>query len=102
MGILSSLKNAFSDSNVVTVDGNDEAAVREWLSQRLAKQLKIDVSAIDSAKPFEQYGLDSMFAVKVTGELEKVVEQRLSPALLFENTCIDDVARVIATSTQAA
>lgn len=99
MGILSSLKNAFSDSDVATIDGDDEAAVREWLCQRLARQLKTDVSAIDSAKPFEQYGLDSMFAVKVTGELEKVVEQRLSLALLFENTCIDDVARVIATST---
>ena len=102
MGLLSSVKGLFSDSENVVINGNDENAVREWLVQRLAAHLKKDISELDSSRPFDQYGLDSMFAVQVTGELEKVVEMRLSPALLFENTCIDDVARVIADSAKAA
>lgn len=102
MGIFKSIKNAFGESSSVIINGNDEQAVGQWLAQRMANQLKVDVSTIDTAKPFEEYGLDSMFAVKVTGELEKVVEMRLSPALLFENTCINDVASVIANSAKAA
>jgi acyl carrier protein len=96
MGIFKSIKSVFVENNSTVIDGNDVQAVTQWLSQRMANQLKIDSTKIDPSKPFEEYGLDSMFAVKVTGELEKVVEMRLSPALLFENTCISDVANVIA------
>ncbi len=96
MGIFNAIKNTFSDSGSVVINGNDEAAVKTWLKHRMAKQLKTEANTIDTSKPFEEYGLDSLFAVQVTGELEKVVELRLSPALLFENTCIDDVAKVIA------
>lgn len=102
MRILKSIKKIFGENNSIVINGNDEQAVTVWLSQRMANQLKIDVSIIDPSKQFEEYGLDSMFAVKVTGELEKVVEMRLSPALLFENTCISDVASVIANSAKAA
>lgn len=102
MGIIKSIKSVFGDKDAVIINGSDETAVKGWLAQRMASQLKADISSIDTAKPFEEYGLDSMFAVKVTGELEKVVEMRLSPALLFENTCIDDVANVIANSAKAA
>lgn len=100
MGIFKSIKGVFSDNNVVVINGKDEEAVKAWLIQRLATQLKKDASVIDPSTPFEEYGLDSLFAVRVTSELEKVVELRLSPALLFENTCINDVARVIAGSDQ--
>lgn len=71
--------------------------IREWLINRLAKQLKVDPSAIDTAKNFEQYGLDSIVAVRVSGDLEKVVEQRLSPALLFEHPNIDELSAHLAT-----
>jgi acyl carrier protein len=97
MGLLTPLKNMFSDNSTI-IKGSDASAVQAWMIERLAKQLKKDVTDIDPARPFEEYGLDSMFAVQVTAELEKVVEMRLSPALLFENTCIDDVAKVISNS----
>lgn len=102
MGLIKSFKKIFNEQDSQVVDGRDEAAVRSWLVERLASHLKQESSSIDPAKPFEDYGLDSMFAVKVTGELEKVVEMRLSPALLFENTCVNDVARVISSSAKAA
>ncbi|RKU04050.1 polyketide synthase [Burkholderia sp. Nafp2/4-1b] len=74
-----------------------EASIRNWLVDRLAKQLKVDRAAIDPAKRFDEYGLDSIVAVQVSGDLEKVVEQRLSPALLFEHNSIDDLARHLST-----
>lgn len=99
MGIVSSIKNLFGDNQTVVIDANDEEAIKQWLTERLATHLKRDINDISSSVPFEEYGLDSMFAVRVTGELEKAVELRLSPALFFENACIDEVAKEIASST---
>ena len=73
-----------------------EAAIRDWLTQRLGKQLKVDPSAIDVTRTFEDYGLDSIVAVRVSGDLEKLVEQRLSPALLFEHSSIQALSRHLA------
>lgn len=69
-----------------------EEVIRQWLINRLAKQLKVEPASIDTAKKFEQYGLDSIVAVRVSGDLEKLVEQRLSPALLFEYPSIDELS----------
>ena len=74
-----------------------EASIRRWLVDRLATQSKVNRSAIDPAVRFDEYGLDSIVAVQVSGDLEKVVEQRLSPALLFEYSSIDELARHLAT-----
>ena len=65
------------------------AVIRDWLVRRLAKQLAVPATQIDTAATFASYGLDSMVAVQVSGDLEKLVEQRLSPALLFEHPSID-------------
>lgn len=74
-----------------------EEAIRQWLVKRLAKQVKVDPSEIDTARKFELYGLDSIVAVQVSGDLEKLVEQRLSPALLFEHPSIDELSAHLAT-----
>ncbi|MEQ8967980.1 MAG: acyl carrier protein [Azospirillaceae bacterium] len=77
-------------------DTLSEAYIKKWLVDRLAQHMKVDPSEIDPAKSFESYGLDSRMAVRVAGELEKVVERRLSPALLFENPNIDALAKYLA------
>lgn len=101
MGLFNSIKNMFGDEGNTTISSKDGEAIKVWLMQRLASHLKKDINDLDSATPFEEYGLDSMFAVRVTGELEKVVELRLSPALFFENSCIDDVVNEIVGSVTA-
>jgi len=73
-----------------------EAEIKHWMTERLAAQLKISTASIDASRPFDAYGLDSRTAVAVSGELEKVVERRLSPALLIEHPTIDGVARELA------
>lgn len=77
----------------------DEAGLRAWLVQWLAKQIKVEPSRIDTAKRFDEYGLDSRVAVQVSGELEKIIERRLSPALLFEYPTIDELAKALAKDT---
>jgi acyl carrier protein len=74
-----------------------EEVIRQWLIKRLAKQIKADPASIDPSAKFEAYGLDSIVAVQVSGDLEKLVEQRLSPALLFEHPSIDELSTHLAT-----
>ena len=67
-------------------------ALRSWLVSELARRVKCPESQVDTAKPFDAYGLDSRTAVQVSGALEKIVERRLSPAILFDHETIDDLA----------
>ncbi|MBA2779439.1 acyl carrier protein [Billgrantia kenyensis] len=73
-----------------------EASIKLWLVQRMAKQLKIDPADVETDRSFDSYGLDSIVAVQVAGDLEKFLEQRLSPALLFEHRSIDELTRYLA------
>jgi acyl carrier protein len=69
-----------------------EASLRDWLVRHLATRVDCDPSEVDETKTFEEYGLDSRVAVQVSGALEKVVERRLSPALLYEHQNIRDLS----------
>ncbi|MDQ0751901.1 acyl carrier protein [Streptomyces africanus] len=72
------------------------AALRDWLVAYLADHLKVAEGEIDTSLTFESYGLDSRVAVQVSGALEKVVERRLSPGLLYEYQTIDDLCGYLA------
>jgi len=72
-----------------------QGKLRAWLVAELARRVKCPESDIDTAKPFDAYGLDSRAAVQVSGALEKVVERRLSPAILFDHATIDDLAQYL-------
>ncbi len=66
--------------------------LRGWLIEHLAARVGADPGDIDTGRTFEAYGLDSRVAVQVSGALEKVVERRLSPGLLYEHQTIDDLS----------
>ncbi len=75
-----------------TIDGGlTHDTLRVWLVTELARRVNSPESEIDTAKPFDAYGLDSRSAVQVSGALEKVVERRLSPGILFDHRTIDDL-----------
>lgn len=91
MGKLSSLFGRREDTPGIEGPLTAEA-IRQWLIERLARQVKISPAEVDTAKPFEAYGLDSRVAIQVSGALEKIVERRLSPGLLYEHPTIDDLS----------
>ncbi|OLT38265.1 polyketide synthase [Actinomadura sp. CNU-125] len=71
-------------------------SLRAWLIEHLAARVGAAPADIDTGKSFEAYGLDSRVAVQVSGALEKVVERRLSPGLLYEHQTIDDLSAHLA------
>lgn len=96
-GLLSSVLSRLSLSEQGTDTGPlTEDRLRQWLTERVATQLKIAPAQVDTSRNFESYGLDSMAAIKLAGDLEKVIERRLSPALLFEHPNIDALAAHLA------
>ena len=70
--------------------------IRQWLIRRVARQLGTDPSQIDAAVSFDELGLDSIVGVKISGELERLLGRRLSPALLFDHGSIEELARYLA------
>ncbi len=83
----------FGRKRTATIEGQlSHDKLRAWLVAELARMVKITEAEVDTGKPFDAYGLDSRAAVQVSGALEKVVERRLSPAILFDHETIDDLA----------
>ena len=66
--------------------------LRQWLIEQLATRARIEPADIDTGKSFDDYGLDSRTAIQVSGALEKFVDRRLSPGLLYEYQTIDDLS----------
>lgn len=77
-------------------------ALRQWLIEHLAARIGTDPADVDTGKTFEEYGLDSRVAVQVSGSLEKIVERRLSPGLLYEHQTIDDLSSYLAMELRLA
>ncbi|MEU1799564.1 acyl carrier protein [Streptomyces sp. NPDC019937] len=69
-----------------------EEAIRAWMVDYMVTKLSVDPSTVDTTRSFEDYGLDSRTGIQMCGKLEKYVELRLSPALLYEHSSIDAVA----------
>jgi acyl carrier protein len=83
----------FRNRRTPTIDGPlTHERLRAWLVAELASRAKCAESEVDSAKPFDAYGLDSRASIELSGALEKVVGHRLSPLVLFDHPTIDDLA----------
>jgi thioesterase domain-containing protein/acyl carrier protein len=72
-----------------------EAALRSLLVELLAQTLEIDGSEIDTAKTFDECGLDSIAAVIATGPLGERLGVELPAEFLFRNNSIDEVIRAL-------
>nr|AAS47550.1 putative acyl carrier protein [symbiont bacterium of Paederus fuscipes] len=73
-----------------------QESLKAWLVESLAQRLSLDAAEIDTSRNFEDYGLDSRTGIQLSGQLEKVLEHRLSPALLYHHTTIDAVVEHLA------
>ncbi len=62
----------------------ENAVIETWLSVQISRRLKLPATAIDPREPFSRYGLDSLAAVELSGELEKWLGRHLPPTLLYD------------------
>src|SRR5579883_1161469 len=70
--------------------------IRAWLMRHLAERLEMRPSEIDIHKPFFEYGLGSIEAVGLSGDMEAWLGRDLSPTLLYDYSTIDTLAHYLA------
>jgi acyl carrier protein len=69
------------------------AAIRRWLVAHLAATLGTTAEAIDPREPFAGYGLDSLKAVALAGDLETWLGRRLPATLAYDYPTVEELAR---------
>lgn len=73
-----------------------EGAIQSWLQEQLAALLGVDPIEIDLDRPFNEYGLASVDAVGLSGELAEMIERPLSPTIIYDYPTIALLARHLA------
>lgn len=72
-------------------------SIENWLIEKVAELLELKPHKIDIKQDFSEYGLDSVEAVNLSGELENYLECRLSPTLLWDYSNIETLSEYLAT-----
>src|SRR4029079_7726868 len=62
----------------------DTREIQDWLISRVAELLRIAPDTIDIRSAFSNYGLSSLQAVTLSGDLEALLGCRLSPTLAYD------------------
>ena len=70
--------------------------IESWLVSELARRLKVAPGDIGIREPFARYGLDSLGAVGLTGELESWLGRRLDPTLAYDYPSVASLAAHLA------
>lgn len=66
--------------------------VQDWLRTHLAEQLSLDKNAVEITEQLSRYGLDSIDAVTLVGDLEDYLELELPSTLFWEHPTIAQAA----------
>jgi amino acid adenylation domain-containing protein len=72
------------------------AEVAGWLAARVAASLGVPAAEVDHRLPLAAYGLGSVQAVALAGELETWLGRSLAPTLVYEYPTIAELARHLA------
>ncbi len=79
-----------------------ETIVREWLMTWLVTRVGIETSEIDVDRRFDDYGLDSLTTVELSGELEDWSGIELTPTNAWEHPTVSAMARLVASELVAS
>lgn len=75
-------------------------AVGAWLTEHVARYCEKTASEIDPAISLADYGMDSYYAVTLTGDIEDKFGLVVDPAVIWENPTIDALAAAIVEATR--
>ena len=67
-----------------------------WIGEWMERELGVAQDQVDAARPFVGYGMDSIHATMLVGDLEELLGRRLPPTLTWDHPTVDALARHIA------
>jgi acyl carrier protein len=90
----------------MTKDDSPEATsvefLKSWLIDWISREMRIDHSMIDPSRAFLSYGMDSMKAMTMVGDIEALLSLRLSPTLAWDYPDIDTLSAHLVGQMSAA
>jgi acyl carrier protein len=72
-----------------------EESLKTWLRQRVASYVRLEPEAIESGVALAEYGLDSVYALTLTGDIEDYLLLTLDPTLMWDHPTIDALTIVL-------
>lgn len=90
---------AFVDSRppVATAGQPSEEQLRLWLVNYLARLVDAHPADIETRQSFASYGLGSLSAVRMAGDLETWLKREIPATLAWDYPTIEDVIQFLAT-----
>ena len=74
---------------------NSQRELAAWITDSLVRELRIDSKQVTLGKPFTSYGVDSMLATMLVGDLEEHLSRRLSPTLAWNHSSVEKLAEYL-------
>lgn|SRR5215472_8329258 len=71
------------------------SALMEWLVVHVASALEMSEEAIDAGRNLEDYGLDSMQAVGLTGDLQSWLGVEIPPTAIWDHATIESTCEFL-------
>ncbi|MGH7824574.1 MAG: acyl carrier protein [Candidatus Binatia bacterium] len=84
------------DTQKIMAQQNIVESIQAWMVVRLSEELKIAPAEIDLRKPLLTYGLDSVVAFTLTGELAEWLGHDLPGTLLWDYPTLETLASYLA------
>ncbi len=78
----------------------DKAYWSTTIRTLVAKEMRVEPDTLDPNQKFTSYGLDSIVALSVSGDLEDLTQLELEPTLLWDYPTIDALAEYIVSELQ--
>jgi len=76
--------------------------LKNWLINYISKRCDIPATELHPDIPFEEFGIDSIQAVKITSELEQEFQISVEPTALFEFNTIELLAAHVSSRGSSA
>jgi acyl carrier protein len=73
-----------------------QLTIQSWLIDRFAQQLSLKRNQIKADEPLTRYGLDSIDAVTMVGDLEDLLDLELPSTLFWDYPTIEQAAQYLA------
>jgi acyl carrier protein len=71
-------------------------AIARWIRDYLIRSLGLGRDVVDDDTYFSDYGVDSMFAVVMTGDIREWIKKDISPTALYEYPTVNQLADHVA------
>lgn len=79
-----------------TQETTPSIAIQNWLINQLAEQLSLDPKTINITEPLTRYGLDSIDAVTIVGDLEDWLDLELPSTLFWDYPTLEKSSQYLA------